>query len=254
MNEHPSLETATSGSIRFNTDSSRLEIYNGEAWWEIDATSPDQETGGVRGVIGGGQQPSATNIIEFITMAHSGNTIDFGDLTLARDYPGSVNSPTRGVFAGGYQPSPTGGVVNTCDLITIATTGNGIDFGDLTVAKYAMGSGASSTRGIFCGGYDPTSSPDTDINTIEYITIATEGNAIDFGDCTRTKGWDSSTQSPTRGVYMSGSGTVGPSTGTLIEFVTIASKGNATRFGESTTGRRAATGGGNSVRGIFVGG
>ena len=30
MIEHPSLETATSGSIRFNTDSSKLEIYNGE--------------------------------------------------------------------------------------------------------------------------------------------------------------------------------------------------------------------------------
>ena len=41
MNEYPSLETATSGSIRFNTDSSRLEIYNGEAWFEIEATSPD---------------------------------------------------------------------------------------------------------------------------------------------------------------------------------------------------------------------
>ena len=24
-----------SGSIRFNTDSSKLEIYNGEQWWEI---------------------------------------------------------------------------------------------------------------------------------------------------------------------------------------------------------------------------
>ena len=53
---------------------------------------------------------------------------------------------------------------------------------------------------------------------------------------------------------MSGSGAVGPSTGTLIEFVTISSKGNASTFGDSTAGRRAATGGGNSVRGIFVGG
>ena len=50
MNEYPSLETATSGSIRFNTDSSKLEIYNGEAWFEIDATSPEQQTGGTRGL------------------------------------------------------------------------------------------------------------------------------------------------------------------------------------------------------------
>ena len=47
-NEHPSLDTAPAGSIRFNTDSSKLELYNGEAWWEIDATSPFQNTGGTR--------------------------------------------------------------------------------------------------------------------------------------------------------------------------------------------------------------
>ena len=42
------------GSIRFNTDSSKLEIYNGEAWWEIDSTSPDEQTGGTRGIVLGG--------------------------------------------------------------------------------------------------------------------------------------------------------------------------------------------------------
>ena len=51
MIEHPSLETATSGSIRFNTDSSKLEIYNGEAWFEINSTSPEELTGGARGFI-----------------------------------------------------------------------------------------------------------------------------------------------------------------------------------------------------------
>ena len=48
---NPSLETATSGSIRFNTDSSKLEIYNGEQWFEIDATSPEEQTGGTRGIV-----------------------------------------------------------------------------------------------------------------------------------------------------------------------------------------------------------
>ncbi|MEC8553173.1 MAG: hypothetical protein VXY93_21945, partial [Pseudomonadota bacterium] len=97
MNEHPSLETATSGSIRFNTDSSRLEIYNGEAWFEIDATSPDQETGGIRGLIGGGQQPSATNIIEFIIISTTGDPENFGDLTRASSLLGACSSRTRGL-------------------------------------------------------------------------------------------------------------------------------------------------------------
>ena len=38
-----------SGSIRFNTDSSKLELYRGNEWVEIDATSPAQRTGGTRG-------------------------------------------------------------------------------------------------------------------------------------------------------------------------------------------------------------
>ena len=50
-NEYPSLGTPPAGSIRFNTDSSKMEIYNGEAWWEIDSTSPVQQTGATRGVL-----------------------------------------------------------------------------------------------------------------------------------------------------------------------------------------------------------
>ena len=36
------------GSIRFNTATSKMEIYNGEKWWQIDSTSPSEETGGTR--------------------------------------------------------------------------------------------------------------------------------------------------------------------------------------------------------------
>ena len=45
--------TKTAGSIRFNTDSAKMEIYNGEAWWEIDSTSPELQTGGTRAVVMG---------------------------------------------------------------------------------------------------------------------------------------------------------------------------------------------------------
>ena len=51
--EQSALETATSGSIRFNTDSSKLELYRGNEWVEIDSTSPDEQTGGTRGIFAG---------------------------------------------------------------------------------------------------------------------------------------------------------------------------------------------------------
>ena len=38
-----------------------MEIYNGEQWWNIDSTSPDEQTGGTRGLFGGGGNPSSTS-------------------------------------------------------------------------------------------------------------------------------------------------------------------------------------------------
>jgi len=70
---------------------------------------------------------------------------------------------------------------NVIHYITIATTGNASDFGDLTVARSGTASCADSTRAVIGGGYNhpPGHRVDTD-----YITIQTTGNATDFGDLT----------------------------------------------------------------------
>ena len=59
-----------SGSIRFNTDSSKLEIYNGDQWFDIDSTSPEEQTGGTRGLIQHNclNANAATNVIQFINV------------------------------------------------------------------------------------------------------------------------------------------------------------------------------------------
>ena len=147
MIEHPSLETATSGSIRFNTDSSKLEIYNGDQWWEIDATSPESHTGQTRGFISGGGTPSQVNIIEFANMTSTGNLTDFGDINNRVNGPAGSADRTRGITSGGYQ-SPTGAYINNIDFITIASAGNAQDFGDLLVAKRSNGCCTDSHGGI----------------------------------------------------------------------------------------------------------
>ena len=63
--------------------------------------------------------------------------------------------------------------------MTIPTLGNGTDFGDLTVARSYHGSTSSPTRGIWWNGWTPSR-----INTIDYVQIMSEGNAVDFGDAT----------------------------------------------------------------------
>ena len=140
------------------------------------------------------------------------------------------------------------------DFLNIQSLGNTTTFGNLTTAKYALGSGASSTRGIFCGGYDPTSSPDTDINTIEYITIATEGNATDFGDRTVVGRTTAAASSSTRVVMAAGQ--VGnPGIINTIDFITTATTGNASDFGDLLGLTNSMCNANNSpTRGIFSGG
>ena len=84
-----------SGSIRFNTDSSKLEIYNGEAWGEIDATSPELQTGGTRAVMAGGGFPS-NDTIDFVNIDTTGNATDFGDDTITRTNGPSSASDAHG--------------------------------------------------------------------------------------------------------------------------------------------------------------
>ncbi len=76
-----------SGALRFNSDSGKLEYYNGEDWWQIDSFTPDSATGGARGVFTGGvivPAYSMVNTIDYITISTTGNAIDFGDLTSAK--------------------------------------------------------------------------------------------------------------------------------------------------------------------------
>ena len=91
-----------SGSIRFNTDSSKLEIYNGDKWWNIDSTSPEEQTGGTRGVWMGGATPGNTDRIDYASISTTGNAIDFGNLTTARHNNGD------GGRRGGYHDGGSG--------------------------------------------------------------------------------------------------------------------------------------------------
>ena len=69
--------------------------------------------------------------------------------------------------------------VDTIDYITIGSTGNASDFGDLTAARSSTAGTSNATRGIVGGGDEGSA-----VNTIEYITIGSKGNAQDFGDLT----------------------------------------------------------------------
>ena len=115
-------------------------------------------------------------------------------------------------------------------MVTIASKGDAIVFGDLTQKKSLVGGCSNSTRGVFAGGYIIPSN--VYINTIEYITISSNGNSSYFGDLSFAGGYMKGTSSSIRGVFGGGSGFMNN-----ISFVTISTTGNAQDFGDLTVGR-----------------
>ena len=217
-------------------------------------TGTTTQRGRGRGILSGGYTPTPTGTynatIQYLQIQSQGNTIDFGDLTVGRSEMGSSASSTRGVNGGGYTESPSAAKLNTIDYITIATTGDATDFGDLlSTNQTGPGACGSNTRGIIAWGGRNNSN--TLINNIEYITIATTGNGTDFGDATSASRADAKCSSPTRGIR--GGGYVSAAIN-LIEYLTIATTGNATDFGDLVTTQYGGRSSSSNTRCVWGGG
>jgi hypothetical protein len=240
---------AAPGALRFNSDSQKLELFDGNQWVEIVASSPDSQTGGARGLFGGGWlNPGTTNVIEYITISTTGNSIDFGDLTVGRYGSCACSSSTRGLFAAG-RSDPTATFFNVIDFITISSTGNATDGSDLSNLLNGVESVSNSTRGVFAGGYSPSIS---NTNVIEYVTIGSLGNAQDFGDLSFGRRNTRGSSNATRGIF---SGTTSPANSNVIDFITISTTGNAADFGDLLSVARPSSSGNtsNSTRGLYAG-
>ena len=181
-----------------------------------------------RGVFMTGYTPSNVNTIDFITMASTGDATDFGDV-IDDGWPcgGGRSSSTRGVLMG------HGDGTNRIQFITIMTTGNSQDFGDLNTNSYGVGAGELSDglRGIAMGG---SGNPGDHTNVIDFITIATTGNATEFGDLTVSRRGGGVGCTLIKGICAGGRN---PSDVNIIDSVIIQTTGNATDFGDISEAR-----------------
>ena len=134
--------------------------------------------GGATGVgVGAGANP--VNTIDYITISTIGNAFDFGDLVASKAHTDATFSAAGRAVTGGHYTNSA-----TIDYIQIDTLGNALDFGDLTQGRYMTAALSDGSRGCWAGGVYSTgpASGNTFPNIIDYITIATTGNALDFGD------------------------------------------------------------------------
>ena len=100
--------------------------------------------------------------------------------------------------------------------------------GDIVRAQTWSGGASNSIRGIIACGYAGPAA--ANVNTMDYVTLATLGNATDFGDSTWTGAYKSGASSPDRGVWMGGR-TPGDYKN-LIDYHQIMTTGNAQDFGD----------------------
>jgi len=202
--------------------------------------------GGYRGAGGG---DGTTNLIQYVTIANTGNAASGGSLTQARQYLVGCSNGTRGLFMGGVAGN---GVTdfNIIEYLPCATPGSSTtDFGDLTLKRAGVGAGCDGMRALCVGGYDAGNWQ----NIIDYVTVATTGNATDFGDTTQDVGYGAACNDNMRLVYGGGQNTGGNTN--VMEYVAFQTLGNATDFGDLNSGSTQALAACSSlVRGIFAGG
>ena len=181
-----------------------------------------------RSVIVGGLNSSNAylNGMDYVTVATTGNSSTFGAHIYSGYGAACCDDKSKGVIVGGRDGN--GNFMSDISYITISTTGNA------TNSNYDMGYGshnrygtADDTRGVFFGGYNGSSNQ----NRIQYITIQSLANAIEFGDMSATADSTLNVADNTRAVIASTELT------SDMEYITIQTLGNSANYGDMITKR-----------------
>ena len=158
-------------------------------WLDVDESSLEYATWyGERGMFFGGE--SGGNVMDYITIATTGNATDFGNLINTIYGQNSCSGGSRIIIAGGNS-------LSSMDYITVSTPSNAQSFGSLTnVGGRRCSAVADGTYAVF-GGVLSNNSRTT---KLDYVTISTTGNSVSFGDCVGSGGYRGSLSNGTRGI------------------------------------------------------
>ena len=125
----------------------------------------------------------------------------------------STDTPNLGTSADstpGARGLSGGGGTDRIDYINISSTGDAIDFGNLSTSIQIISSFGSSTRAFWAGGREGS----TRTNRIQKVTFASTGDATDFGDLGTGKDYPMGASNSTRGLIAGGYPHPGSNSGT----------------------------------------
>ena len=187
--------------------------------------------------------------LHYSDITTTGNSTNWGAAMRYATYnTPTMSSSTRAVVTG-FENDSSQARSKYIEQMNLSTAGTSTLFGEIAsnAAKYGFGL-SNGTRGCFSIGAEDS----TIKNTIEYVTIASAGNATDFGDMTQAVYLAAACASPTRG--MIGGGNTGSTRVNRLEYITIASTGNGTDTGDLVSDTDGPASCSSSTRGLWCGG
>ena len=189
---YPNMTPVSTNSLNMNYDMIEfMSTANRTDFGDIinNAASRDLATveTHIRGYYAGGEgtgqdSPSHNKNITIKGFANNSESVKFGELSQLSLRGSGAGSATRGVFLLG-QLTGTNTVTNIMEYITLTTSGEVTDFGDITTGNTSNNnnnSASNTIRGVY--HIARSTHGGAVLNTLEYITIASTGNGTDFGD------------------------------------------------------------------------
>ena len=241
----------TSGQIFICTDATtNYNVWVGQRGTKI--------YGSIGVCMGGSDDGTRTEQMQYITIPTTGNAINFGDMSSDYDVVNnqccSNGSNDRIVSGGGMNGAATPVYVNRMEYINATTPSNSSYFGDLTTTLQNCTSTSNGTddRGFFAAGYNGSA----DVADIKYITISSVSGASLFGDVGSNDCWDggcatSGATTLDRAIIMGGGRSGSRNT---VQYYKMSAYGNSTGFGTLSTTRYATSAMSNESRAICSGG
>ena len=173
---------------------------------------------------------------------------NFGNLATGVYYHAACSDGTKAFVNGGLHGGST--FLNQIQYVTISTTGDAADWGDLVGTSWlSMAATADTTRVVHYAGNRSGYT-----NAIDYYSTASAGNASDFGNATAATGQAGACSDATRAVIGGGTSDGGTTIYNKIDYLTIQTTGDAADFGDLTVARFRSDACANSTRGVFSGG
>ena len=175
---------------------------------------------------------NATHPLRFATQADAANSSEYTTGVTTSGTPGSATAFTKIEVTSDtpyqlyYYCTNHSGMGNTIDCVGVSD---------------------NKDRGCHFGGENASPAY---TNTVEYWQISSLGNALDFGDLTRTVSGSAAVMANNTIGCVAGTS---PSTDT-IDYIVFETRSNGVDFGNLTVGRAAASGLANKVRGVTAGG